>query len=76
MKKSLLLLSLLLALVCAAVSCSAEIIPPYGEGQIGLEALRRVALHPALAGRPFILETPNDDAGYAAEIALLREMRR
>ena len=39
MKKSLLLLSLLLALVCAAVSCSAEIIPPYGEGQIGLEAV-------------------------------------
>lgn len=43
-----------------------------GEGRIGLEALRRVALHPALQGRPFILETPNDDEGYAKEIALVR----
>ena len=24
---------------------------------------------------PFILETPNDDAGYAQEIALLRELQ-
>ena len=39
-----------------------------GEGRIGLEALRRVAMHPALAGRPFILETPNDDEGYVREI--------
>ena len=39
-----------------------------GQGCIGLEALRRVALHPALAGRPFILETPNDDEGYIREI--------
>lgn len=43
-----------------------------GEGKIGLEAMRRVATHPALAGRPFILETPNDDEGYAKEIALIR----
>lgn len=27
---------------------------------------------PQLRQLPFILETPNDDAGYAAEIALLR----
>lgn len=39
-----------------------------GEGKLGLEAMRRIALHPALAGRPFILETPNDDAGYIREI--------
>ena len=39
-----------------------------GEGQLGLEALRRVALHPALSSLPFILETPNDDAGYIREI--------
>lgn len=32
-----------------------------GEGKIGAEAMRRVALHPLLEGRPFILETPNDD---------------
>lgn len=43
-----------------------------GEGQIGLEALVRVINHPKLSGLPFILETPNDDAGYAREIALLR----
>ena len=39
-----------------------------GMGQIGMEAMRTLALHPALAGRPFILETPNDDAGYIREI--------
>lgn len=44
-----------------------------GEGKIGLEAMRRAALHPALAGKPFILETPNDDEGYAREIALVKE---
>ena len=44
-----------------------------GQGKIGAEALKRVALHPTLAGKPFILETPNDDEGYAAEIALIRE---
>ena len=44
-----------------------------GEGCIGLEAMRRVATHPLLSGRPFILETPNDDAGYQREIALVRE---
>jgi deoxyribonuclease-4 len=43
-----------------------------GEGCIGAEALRRVATHPLLSGRPFILETPNDDAGYKQEIALIR----
>ena len=44
-----------------------------GEGQIGLDALVRVICHPALAGKPFILETPNDDEGWTREIALLRE---
>ena len=43
-----------------------------GEGCIGAEALRRVALHPLIAGKPFILETPNDDEGYRREIALVR----
>ena len=43
-----------------------------GEGQIGLESLVRVINHPKLRHLPFILETPNDDAGYAREIALLR----
>ena len=41
------------------------------DGCIPPEALVRVTQHPALAGLPFILETPNDDAGYAQEIAWL-----
>ena len=44
-----------------------------GEGQIGLDALVRVIRHPVLDGKPFILETPNDDEGWKREIALLRE---
>ena len=44
-----------------------------GEGQIGLDALVRVIRHPASEGKPFILETPNDDEGWTREIALLRE---
>lgn len=44
-----------------------------GEGCIGMEGMRRVATHPLLEGKPFILETPNDDEGYKREIALVRE---
>ena len=44
-----------------------------GEGELGLQALTRVIRHPKLHHLPFILETPNDDAGYAREIAMLRE---
>lgn len=47
-----------------------------GEGYIGAEAMRRIATHPLLAGKPFILETPNDDEGYRREIALVREWTR
>lgn len=47
-----------------------------GEGTIGLEAFERIINHPALEGLPFILETPNDDAGWAAEIAMLRKQKR
>lgn len=43
-----------------------------GGGTIGKEALVRVVRHPALAGLPVVLETPNELPGYAAEIALLR----
>lgn len=45
-----------------------------GGGHIGEEALLRVINHPALKHLPFYLETPNDLAGYAKEIALLRRM--
>ena len=46
------------------------------DGCIPPEALVRVTQHPALAGLPFILETPNDDAGYAQEIAWLRAAQK
>ena len=45
------------------------------EGRIPLDAIVRIIRHPALNGLPFILETPNDDVGYAQEIALLRELQ-
>ena len=44
-----------------------------GEGKIGVDALVRVIKHPALQEIPFILETPNDDAGWAEEIRILKE---
>lgn len=44
-----------------------------GRGLIGAEALRAVVRYPLLQNRPFILETPNDDAGYQAEIQTVRE---
>jgi len=34
-----------------------------GQGQIGLDALRRLVNHPGFAGRAFILETPIDHPG-------------
>ena len=43
-----------------------------GEGHLGLETFGRVVRHPALRGKPMVLETPNDDAGWAQDIALLR----
>lgn len=45
-----------------------------GEGHIGKDALAAVIRHPRLQGKPFILETPNDDAGYAKEIAWVRSV--
>lgn len=44
------------------------------EGRIPLDAIVRIIRHPALTALPFILETPNDDAGYAQEISLLRDL--
>ena len=44
-----------------------------GLGMIGEEALKRVVCHPLLQGKPFILETPNEDEGYRQEIATIRE---
>lgn len=45
-----------------------------GQGHLGVETFRAVVNHPALKGKPMILETPNELPGYAAEIALLRSL--
>lgn len=47
-----------------------------GQGQIGLAAMERVINHPKLQGLPIILETPNDDEGWAKEIALLKSLHK
>lgn len=44
-----------------------------GMGKIGADALEKIITHPALGHLPMILETPNDLAGHAREIALLRQ---
>ena len=43
-----------------------------GEGYIGLEGMKRVATHPSLQGKPFILETPNELPGYKKEIEIVK----
>ena len=45
-----------------------------GEGSLGLETFRKIINHPALRGKPMILETPNELPGYQKEIHLLRSM--
>ena len=47
-----------------------------GQGELGMDAMKRIVQHPALAGRPFILETPNDEAGYIDEIRTVRTWRK
>ena len=43
-----------------------------GQGFIGMDAMKRFAMHPAFEGLPFILETPNDDEGYIHEITTVK----
>jgi len=45
-----------------------------GSGSLGVETFRAIVNHPYLKTLPMILETPNELAGYAGEIALLRNM--
>lgn len=45
-----------------------------GQGNIGLEAFERIINHVALRQLPFYLETPNDLAGYADEISMLKSL--
>ena len=46
-----------------------------GQGFLGTEAFGRIINHPVLRDLPFLLETPNELPGYAAEIALLKGLR-
>ncbi len=43
-----------------------------GKGHIGSETFRKIVTNKRVQGLPFILETPNDDAGYKEEIALIK----
>ena len=45
-----------------------------GQGSLGIETFRAIVNHPALRGKPMILETPNEMPGYAREISLLRQL--
>ena len=45
-----------------------------GEGSLGLETFRTIVNHPALKGKPMILETPTELPGYQKEIAILRSL--
>lgn len=45
-----------------------------GEGKIGMEALLAIVSNPVLCELPFILETPTDTAGHAAEMQKLKKM--
>ena len=47
-----------------------------GQGSLGLETFRAVVNHPALQGKPMILETPNELPGYQQEIAVLRSLEQ
>lgn len=48
-----------------------------GEGHIGFDAFAAIVNHPALAGLPFYLETPQDElSGWGAEIVRLREAEK
>ena len=45
-----------------------------GKGSLGTETFRNIVNHPALKGKPMILETPNELPAYREEIALLRSL--
>ena len=47
-----------------------------GQGSLGESTFAAIVNHPALKGKPMILETPNELPGYQKEIALLRSMIR
>ena len=47
-----------------------------GEGHLGISTFDAIVNHPYLKTLPMILETPNDAAGFAREIAMLRSMEK
>ena len=47
-----------------------------GAGSMGLSTFEAIINHPALQGKPMILETPNELPGYASEIRTLRSLYR
>jgi deoxyribonuclease IV len=46
-----------------------------GAGTIGTEPFRELLAHPALAGTPFVVETPGGKTGHARDIATLKGLR-
>ena len=46
-----------------------------GKGHIGEEPFAAMFAHPAVRGIPFVIETPGDQADYARDIELLRDLR-
>lgn len=47
-----------------------------GQGCIGMDAILRIIMHPAFAGLPMSLETPNELEGYEKELEFLRRKLR
>lgn len=45
-----------------------------GEGFVGLDVIKNIVRDRDMQKIPLILETPNDDQGYAREISLVKEM--
>lgn len=46
-----------------------------GEGEIGEDGFRNFVNHGALRGKPMVLETPEDEKGYAWNVEKVRELR-
>jgi len=44
-----------------------------GQGEIGLEGIKNIVLHPSLKNMPIILETPNDLMGWGQEIKMIKK---
>lgn len=54
------------------IGCGKDRHARIGEGFIGLDAMRKIAHHPAFTTLPMILETPNEPQEHGDEIRLLR----